>query len=88
MDHVLKLRRDWDRDTRVVFGDAGDVSVSIVRSDYLHFMDEYTFDLLCASLGRLFSEFLDLQREGRGGEIIARLDALRLPPFSGALVGF
>lgn len=88
LDHVLKLRRDWDRDTWVAFDAAGDVTVSIVRSDYLHYTDEYTFDLLCASLGRLFIEFLDLHRNGRGREIIVRLDALHLPPFTGVLVGF
>lgn len=88
LDQVLKLRRDWDRDTWVAFDAAGDVTVSIVRSDYLHYTDEYTFDLLCASLGRLFIEFLDLHRNGRGREIIVRLDALHLPPFTGALVGF
>ncbi len=88
MDHVLKLRQDGDRDTWVVFDAAGNVTVSIVRSDYLHYTDEYAFDLLCASLGRLFGEFLDLHRSGRKREIISRLDALRLPPFTGALVGF
>jgi hypothetical protein len=88
LDHVLKLRRRCDRDTWVAFAADGEVTVSIVRSDYLHYADEYTFDLLCCSLGRLLVEFLELHRSGRGREIIERLDALRLPPFTGALVGF
>lgn len=88
LDHVLNLRRACDRDTWVAFDAAGDVTVSIVRNDYLCYTDEYTFDLLCASLGMLFIEFFDLHRSSRDREIVIRLDALRLPPFTGALVGF
>lgn len=89
LDHILMPRRqDWNRDTWVAFDAAGNITVSIVRNDYLNYTDEYTFDLLCHSLGRLFSEFLDLHRNGRGREMVNRLDALHLPSFTGALVGF
>ncbi len=88
IDHLLKLRRNWDRDSWVSFDAAGNITVSIVQSDYLHYANGYTFDLLCASAGQLFSDYFDLQRCGRGREIIDRFDALRLPPFTGALVGF
>lgn len=88
LDYLLGLRRRCDRDSWVAFAADGAVTVSIVRSDYLHYVDEVSFDLLCRSLGRLFVDFLTLHRSGRGHEIIAKLDALRLPPFTGALVGF
>ncbi len=88
LDHLLKLSRRRDRDTWVAFAADGRLTVNIVRDDYLHYRDEYTFDLLCRSLARLLLEFLELHRNGRGREIIARLDALRLFPFTGALVGF
>lgn len=88
LDYVLKLRRGCDHDSWVAFDAAGNITVSIVRNDYLHYTDEYTFDLLCRSLGQLFAEFLELHRSSRDQEIVIRLDALRLPSFTGALVGF
>lgn len=80
--YILGLRRDYADQTWVTITFEGDVAASISKRDYLEFREALSFDQLCASLGNLFVEFLDLHRRGDGARAIDRLDALGLPYYS------
>jgi hypothetical protein len=88
IEHMLGIRRRYDRDSWVAFDGQGNVTVSICKNDYMHYQDEYTFDRLCQSLAALFIEFLDLYRQGKGSVVVRKLNELRFNPFTGALIGF
>ena len=62
--------------TYVSFDSDGTVEVNISEKDYRKYKDEYTFDQLCASLGDLFTGFLELFKENKSGEIITRLNSI------------
>ncbi len=88
IDHILKIRKDYSRDTRVVFDYNGSISVHIIKDDYTRYKDELSFDRLCESLGNLFKEFLELHKKGEEVRIMDRLNELKLFPFTGGLIGF
>ena len=64
----------------------GDVIISVfnttntstrnAKKDYQKYKEEFTFDRLCASLGNVFMEFLELYQKGRGREIIDKLNVI------------
>ena len=74
--YMLLLKRGYHKDTHVCFDFEGNVSVTIAKKDYQKFKEEFTFDQLCASLGELFIEFLELYKNGKSREIITKLNAI------------
>jgi hypothetical protein len=74
--YMLLLKRSYQKDTYVTFDFEGNVSVTIAKKDYQRYKEEFTFDQLCASLGNLFIEFLELYRKSQSSEIIAKLNAI------------
>ena len=71
---ILWKRKNYTDSTYVLFEEDGKVEVNISEKDYKKYKDELTFDQLCASLGNMFIEFLNLFRENNSGEIIKRLN--------------
>ncbi|UCD63996.1 MAG: hypothetical protein JSW34_00790 [Candidatus Zixiibacteriota bacterium] len=80
--HLYPWRRDYSRDTWVSFGSDGQVSVNISQDDYAKYRQSLSFDQLCASLGNLFLEFLEMYRRGEGLQIIDRMNTLRINPYT------
>lgn len=74
--YMLLLRRSYQKDTYVTFDYEGNVSVTIAKKDYQKYKEEFTFDQLCASLGNLFIEFLELYKKGKSKDIIEKLNAI------------
>jgi len=74
--YMLLLKRGYKKDTYVTFDFKGNVSITIAKKDYQKYKEEFTFDQLCASLGNLFIEFLELYQKGKSREIIDRLNAI------------
>ena len=79
---ILGTRHDYRDDTWISFTYTGEVSVNFSEKDYLLYKEDLAFDPLCASLGDLFIEFMDLFRRGRHMRIIDRMNELGLPYFS------
>jgi len=82
MPYLLGLKKDYIEDTWVAIDFDGNISVNITQKDYLIFKRDLAFDQLCQSLGNVFVEFLELSKRGKNTEIIDRMNALRLNPFS------
>ena len=74
--YMLLLKRGYKKDTYVTFDFKGKVSVTIAKKDYQKYKEEFTFDQLCASLGNLFLEFLELYQKDKSKEIIDKLNAI------------
>jgi len=79
---LLGLLGDYRDATWVNFDVDGEVSVHIAQKDYLDYREPLVFDMLCASLGQLFVDFLDLYSKGEGVRAIDRMDQLKMPFFS------
>lgn len=80
--HLFSTSRDYHKDTWVCFDHDGNVTVNISREDYLEYQEDFSFDQLCASLGSVFIEFLELHRNGREVRIMDRLNAVGTGIFS------
>jgi len=80
--YLLGLKKDYIEDTWVAIDFDGNISVNITQEDYLLFKQDLAFDQLCQSLGNVFVEFLELSNKGKSTQIIDRMNALRLNPFS------
>jgi hypothetical protein len=76
------LSPDYEGRTWVALGFDGNVAVNLSQEDYLDYREDLSFDQLCASLGSVFVEFLDLFRKGHEVRIMDRMDALRMGIFS------
>lgn len=63
----------YSDDTRIVFQFDGSVSAIISERDYKKYREEWSFDQLCASIGNLFIEFLELFKNGEGERILERI---------------
>jgi hypothetical protein len=74
--YMLLLKRSYKKDTYVTFDFEGNVTVTMAKKDYQKYKEEFTFDRLCASLGNVFMEFLELYQKGRGREIIDKLNVI------------
>lgn len=79
---VLGLLGDYRDATWVNFDVDGEVSVHIAQKDYLDYRETLAFDQLCASLGQLFINFLELYSKGEGIRAVDRMDDLKIPLFS------
>jgi hypothetical protein len=82
LPYVLGYKENYLEDTWVAIDYDGNVSVNITEEDYLIFKQDLNFDQLCMSLGNVFIEFLELSQKGQQSQIIDRMNALRLFPFS------
>jgi hypothetical protein len=82
---ALALPEDWlgrlynahghySDDTRIIFQFDCNVSAMITEGDYKKYQEELSFDQLCASMGNLFVEFLELFKNGEGERILDRLN--------------
>ena len=80
--YLLGIKKDYIEDTWVAIGYDGKISVNITQNDYLLFKQDLDFDQLCQSLGNVFMEFMELSQNGKESQIIDRMNALRLHPFS------
>lgn len=79
---LLGLSGDYREASWINFDLNGEVSVHISQKDYLDYRDPLAFDQLCASLGQVFIDFLDLFVKGEGVRILDRLDDLKIGVFS------
>ena len=68
--YLLGLKKDYLEDTWVAIDFDGNISVNITEEDYLLFKMDLDFDQLCQSLGDLFSEFLELSKNGQEAQKI------------------
>ncbi len=78
--YLLGMKKDYLEDTWVAIDFDGNVSVNITEKDYLILKQDLDFDQLCASLGNVFIEFLELSKKGQQQLIIDKMNALRLFP--------
>ena len=79
---ILGLKSDYTDETWVAFDKDGNVSVNIAHRDYLEYKESLAFDQLCASLGDLFVEFIEMRNRGEDVRIIDRLNAVGVSIFS------
>ena len=71
------LERTW-----VTIDFEGNVSAHISKYDYLRYVEEYSFDLLCKSLGEKYIEFFELYIKNEGVRVIDKMNTMKLNPFS------
>ncbi|HEY5731938.1 MAG TPA: hypothetical protein VIS72_17965 [Anaerolineales bacterium] len=79
---ILGLKSDYTDETWVAFDNGGNVSVNISHRDYLEYKESLAFDQLCASLGDLFVDFIEMYNRGEGVRVIDRLNAVGVSIFS------
>ena len=79
---IMGLKNDYTDETWVSFDFDGNVTVNISHRDYLEYIENLSFEQLCASLGNLFVEFIEMHQRGEGVRIIDRMDAVRVGVFS------
>jgi hypothetical protein len=79
---ILGLKGDYTDETWVAFDFNGNVSVNIAHRDYLEYRESLAFDQLCASLGSLFVEFVEMHSRREGVRILDRLDTAGVSIFS------
>jgi hypothetical protein len=79
---IMGLKNDYTDETWVSFDFDGNVTVNISHRDYLEYIEALSFEQLCASLGNLFVEFVEMHQRGEGVRIIDRMDAVRVSVFS------
>jgi hypothetical protein len=72
--YMIFFKKDYRQATHVIFDFKGNITVSMARKDYEQYVEEWTFDQLCESLGNIFKRFLALHQEGKKDEIIAVLN--------------
>jgi len=65
----------------VSFDFEGNISASISKKDYLCFTEEFSFDQLCDSLGKLFIEFMEYYKKNETERILHRLNSLKFGYF-------
>ena len=75
--HYFYLRHDYSGLTHVIFSNDGDIIVNISKNSYLKYKDELTFDQLCASLGDLFVQFLELHKKDEADRIIDQMNEIK-----------
>jgi hypothetical protein len=79
---IMGLKNDYTDETWVSFDFDGNVTVNISHRDYLEYVEALSFEQLCASLGNLFVEFVEMHQRGEGVRIIDRMDVVRVGVFS------
>ena len=82
MDFLLNPSFDYVSKTWISFDFEGNVSVHISRKDYLDYREDFQFDQLCDSLGKLMVMFAEFYVTGNKVRIIDRLDSVKIGYFS------
>lgn len=75
---VLGYAGSYNYYTWVSFDFEGNVSTSISRKDYLAYREEFSFDQLCDSLGKLFIEFMEYYKKDENERIMHRLLSVKM----------
>ncbi|NOZ61678.1 MAG: hypothetical protein GXO74_08345, partial [Calditrichaeota bacterium] len=75
--YLLGIKKDFRESTYVAIDAEGQMTVKISEKDYQQYQQEFTFDQLCAALGNLFVEFLEMYRDGKAKQVIKKMDELR-----------
>jgi len=78
LGRLLIFNKDYRERSWVSFDHDGNISASISQIDYFLYKDELAFDQLCDSLGKLFLEFFEDYRSGKGQRVIDRFNAMKL----------
>jgi hypothetical protein len=68
--------------TFILFESDGRVLAHISKHDYLRYRDNYAYDQLCDSLGKLFIAFFEDYKKGESIRIIDRLNELNFNPIT------
>jgi len=76
--YLTGLKKDYRAATYVEIDVNGKMAVKISEKDYRRYQHEFTFDKLCAALGNLFVDFLEIYRNGEDEKIIERMNEIRL----------
>ena len=76
--YLTGLKKDYRAATYVEIDVNGKMAVKISEKDYRRYQQEFTFDQLCAALGNLFVDFLEMYRNGEADKIIERMNEIRL----------
>ncbi len=79
---LFRKPKNYTDRTWVAFDFDGNVTVYISQYDYLTYKEDLSFDQLCASMGNVFIEFLELFSAGKDVRIIDRLNAMPVNIFS------
>lgn len=74
--YLAGLKKDYRAATYVEIDVNGKMAVKISEEDYRRYQQEFTFDQLCAALGNLFADFFEMHRNGKGADVIERMDEL------------
>ena len=72
--YLLNLHQGYEKVTRITFDYDGNVSTFVARSDYSKYKEALTFDQLCASFGRVFTDFLQDFRNGELDKILIKIN--------------
>ncbi len=79
---MFLLRREMENMTYVAFDRDGQATVQISEEDYLDYRQDYSFDLLCAAMGELFIQMIELYANGEEQAIIERMNQVGYGYFS------
>lgn len=79
---ILGFDNSYTNKTFVLFEKDGRVVAHISKRDYLRYKDDFAYDQLCDSLGKLFLEFFDQYKKGESIRIIDRLNELNFNPIT------
>jgi len=77
LSHFFHLNSNYLKSTYVAFDFRGNVIVNISEKEYQKYTQQLTFDQLCASLGNLFIEFLEMNKNEESNKLIEKLNDLK-----------
>lgn len=75
---ILGYAGDYHYYTWVSFDFEGNVSASIAKKDYLAYKEEFSYDQLCDSLGKLFIEFMEYYNKDEVERIMHRIRSVKV----------
>lgn len=75
---IFGLAGDYRYYSWIAFGFDGNVSSSLSKKDYLAYREEFSFDQLCDSLGRIFIEFMEYYKKDESERIGHRLRSVKV----------
>jgi len=78
LGRLLFFNKNYRDRSWVSFDHEGNISSSISQTDYFLYRDDLAFDQLCDSLGKLFLEFFEDYRAGKGQRVIDRFNNMKL----------
>jgi len=77
MNKSLMVISDGKEVSHVIIGFDGSITVKVSERDYLDYRTRLSFDQLCASIGDIFSRFLDYYRKGLESRIAIELKSAK-----------